>query len=57
MTESTMFSKEMQAKVKQLEAQMQGLQESIDDSTLTKDDLEAIDEGIGDLVMGRTRRL
>lgn len=50
-------AKEIGAKLSKLQADMDYVREHIEDTTLTDDDLEAIEEGRKDLKEGKTRRL
>lgn len=57
MVNQSVVPEEMQAKMAQLQSEMKDLQESVNDFFLTKDDLDAIEEGQRDFKLGRTRRL
>ena len=50
-------AKEIGAKLSKLQADMNFVREHIEDTTLTDDDLEAIEKGRKDLKEGKTRRL
>lgn len=50
-------TKEIGAKLSKLQADMDYVREHIEDTTLTDDDLEAIEEGRKDLKEGKTRWL
>ena len=49
--------KEIMEKLARLQSDMNFIREYIEDITLTKDDLEAIEEARKDLKEGKTRRL
>ena len=57
MVDQSVIPEDMRAKMAQLQTEMRNLQESFDDFSLTKDDLDAIEEGQRDFKLGRTRRL
>ena len=57
MEELSILPEDIQEKMTRLQADMNSLQESFDDFTLTQDDLDAIEDGQRDYAAGRTRRL